>query len=204
MLPQLRNVTTAYENIDIWDIGNYGCWCSKMANGRSHNHKKKPIDAYDTICKDWFKARKCITIEHGPCENLIDTFSTYRVNLDVDTDGTIGIYDNSEDHCYASLNYEGEFEVANCMVETCRIDHGYMKKLFTEYPTIETDLKTCTSAEAADEENGAGQTTPSKYCELTDEYPFAEMKNHERKRRSVSNYQLSKVYAKLKLMYGGN
>jgi len=53
------------------DMAGHGCWCTKLNPQHQlfPNTGGKAVDDLDLICKHWFQARRCLTLEDGPCND---------------------------------------------------------------------------------------------------------------------------------------
>lgn len=162
VLSNIKSKTNAYAHIDEQKIANYGCWCGKMAAGRT-KFGGIPLDDFDYICRRWFQARHCLVLEGGTCTERI-----FSDNYSVTFNG--GSIDESvEDHCYPTSLIENEPE-RKCMMSICRVDHMYVNLLLKKYveydigsketPTCERDMDIVRAIDSLNR------------CIVEDVYPF--------------------------------
>ena len=51
---------------DFAKLASHGCWCSRMGDEYPLGGSSA-VDALDDLCRNWFKQRKCMTLEGGRC-----------------------------------------------------------------------------------------------------------------------------------------
>ena len=183
ILPSFLN----YKQFDLPTIVSHGCWCSKFKHGEDHNKGARPVDLYDVFCRHWYKARKCLQLLNGPCENVNEELiEDYEIQLE---NGQIS--DDSDFHCAPNMATDSS-EVAVCKYSNCKIDHAFaMTRLIGNFSMIAEQQMPCEAGEIDPQET---TTTPPetetaqkiKYCQLLDYHPWAEIRilNENRKKRS--------------------
>ena len=182
ILPTFSNFTDL--SLEKPQIVNYGCWCSKLLHGKNHNRGTNHLDMYDLFCKSWHKARKCLEIMDGPCENLTqETYDQYQIQLD---NGQIST--DSDFHCAPNIDAESVNQVDVCKYSYCKLDHAFVfQRLIPNFDLIDGNPKSCPVP--VEEGEQIAPEPKIKYCQLLDVYPWAEIKEHEssRRKRAVKN-----------------
>ena len=175
ILPAFRNFT----DFDMPAIRDHGCWCSRLLHGQKHNKGTRPTDLYDIFCRRWFKARDCLKLLKGPCENLNEKLvAEYEIQLE---NGKISL--DSEYHCTPNTD-RNESIIGMCKYSNCKIDHAFaIDRLVRNFTIIEGNHKECdttkvnTKEEEEDSEHSAeSESGKVKYCALLEHEPWAEIR----------------------------
>lgn len=199
VLPLILEFTTSYWNIDYNKLSNYGCWCSKLANGRER-FGGRAVDDFDEICKKWFRLRHCLNLEGGTCL-YTRTLESYYVHLPKDTHGITKLSDDVDFHCFPTAQYPNE-DQKNCILNICRVDYIHANMLLEKYVEMEignNPIKRCETGDRDDNGNGRHNT-----CEVTDVYPFVKLilvndSNDSRFKRGInSNNNSHRLAAKFR------
>jgi len=147
------------------DIGTHGCWCSRL--GSTPFLGGHPMDPLDKICRNWVRARRCVTLIDGSCEG-IEITGTYTINEDKrecpwsEENETVG--DLTCGEAGGHLNSEG------CLKDLCLIDLKYITEIkhFLEenisWTPITGDANTCQPG-CNGCTGGGGSSTPGPVTE---------------------------------------
>lgn len=106
------------EEVGLENLGNYGCWCAGIdANDDSATYGiGDPLDDLDRLCKEWFTARHCTTIQEGSCFN-------YWAEETPGNNGYITNFDDATvtDYC------QPDDPTNECGMDVCKIDMHFVQ-----------------------------------------------------------------------------
>lgn len=114
-------------------LTNHGCWCAKF---ESETPGGNAVDSIDKICKDWFKARRCLQAQEV----------TQNLNCEM------GLAYNFENNQCMDTDL--------CQSQACNVDIYYANLLKSEIISLETTFEANTANCAVPESSGG------KFCDI--------------------------------------